>query len=84
MSAAPMVSDLVMSLSTLEEILLDNMQGLIHPAREHMYYTKEAALEKLRAMTGQDFGYDTKAWVAWLKANTKTILSPRYKKMEDE
>ena len=30
---------------------------------------KNRALQRLREMTGQDFGYDAEKWDAWLKEN---------------
>jgi hypothetical protein len=51
---------------TLFQGLLLNLEGKIRPGRRE-YLPKEEARKRLVALTGQDFGYDVKAWRAWLR-----------------
>jgi hypothetical protein len=46
---------------TLEQLLLANLEERM-PIGGWGYMTKEDAYESLKEMTGQDFGYDLKAW----------------------
>lgn len=46
------------------EICLANLREQL-PLNWSVYMTKEEALDKLRAMTGQDFGFDDKLWEEW-------------------
>ena len=55
-----------MSRLTLFQGLLLNLEGKIRPGRRE-YLPKEEAREQLVALTGQDFGYDVKAWRAGLR-----------------
>jgi hypothetical protein len=50
--------------------LLLNLEGKIPPGRRS-YMPKEEAYERLVKRTGQDFGYDVKAWRAWLRKEGK-------------
>jgi hypothetical protein len=50
--------------------LVLNLEGKI-PAGRREYRPKEEARERLVALTGQDFGYDVKAWRAWLRKEGK-------------
>lgn len=52
-------------LHPLEGLLLNLDQKIKEGRRE--YLTKSEAREKLKALTGQDFGYDSKKWRAWIE-----------------
>jgi hypothetical protein len=54
---------------TLGKLYLANLQERLPGGRGHM--TKEQAYEALKQYTGQDFGYDIKAWRKWLRENKK-------------
>jgi hypothetical protein len=47
--------------------LLKNLKGEIPQYMRREYMPKERAYEKLKAMTGQDFGDDSVAWEEWIK-----------------
>ena len=55
-----------MSRMTPLQGLLLNLEGKIRPGRRE-YMPKEEARKRLVALTGQDFGYDVKAWRARLR-----------------
>jgi hypothetical protein len=58
-----------MSRASKFELLLAGLIGqrsLYPPAQ-----TPERAYAELMRLTGQDFGYDTKAWERWLDANVE-------------
>ena len=48
------------------ERLLKNLAGDIPPRMRREYLAPEVAYEKLKLMTGVDFGMDAKAWKAWI------------------
>ena len=50
------------------EGLLKNFKGEIPPHMRREFLPREVAYEKLKAMTGQDFGDDIVAWEDWIKA----------------
>lgn len=52
---------------TLRRMLLDNLAGKIPPENRRVYMPPENALDRLRALTGQDFGMDVAAWRAWTR-----------------
>lgn len=54
-----------MRLSPIEG-LLKNLAGEIPPRMRREYLTPEVAYEKLKAMTGEDFGMDAERWKAWV------------------
>ncbi len=39
--------------------------------------SKEYALEQLKRMSGQDFGYDAERWAKWLETNWRKCYSSR-------
>ena len=43
-----------------------NLEAKI-PAGRRGYLPRKEARKRLVALTGQDFGYDVKAWRAWLR-----------------
>jgi hypothetical protein len=47
--------------------LLKNLKGDIPPYMRREFLPKDVALEKLKTMTGQDFGFDANAWSVWIK-----------------
>jgi N6-adenosine-specific RNA methylase IME4 len=49
-----------------EQILLLNLEQKI-PDHTLVYCLSEQAHSELKGMTGQDFGYDVKAWKQWFK-----------------
>jgi len=51
---------------TLEQILIGNLKQII-PKEAMMYLAQENAIERLKQITGQDFGYDVEAWEKYLK-----------------
>ena len=62
---------------TLEQLLLVNLAEQM-PSRFTLgYMTKEDAYERLKEMTGQDFGYDLDAWKAWLRKHKKEFSNFR-------
>lgn len=56
-----------MSVLTAYEIYLSCLAGRLSPDRLD-YVSKEIAHERLKAMTGQDFGHDVARWKSWLSA----------------
>lgn len=49
------------------EGLLRNLRGEIEEGRRE-FLTKEQALERLRELSGEDFGDDPAAWEEWVKS----------------
>ncbi len=49
------------------ERLLKNLKQEIPPYMRREYLTREVAYEKLKAMTGQDFGLDSEQWETWVQ-----------------
>jgi hypothetical protein len=54
---------------SFEERLVDNLRERKIDFRPLFSYSREKAYAILKQETGQDFGYDTKAWLKWLKAH---------------
>ena len=50
------------------EGLLLNLDQKIAPGRRE-YLDREAAYQTLKAMTGQDFGYNTQQWRQWMRSS---------------
>jgi len=48
--------------------LLENLAELTSEVDGKDHCPKEPALELLRKLTQQDFGYDLNAWIEWLKS----------------
>jgi hypothetical protein len=57
-----------MSLYGPYELLLRGLAGELRP-KTLSYISKEAAHEELKQLTGEDFGYDTEKWRAFIRAN---------------
>jgi hypothetical protein len=53
---------------TPTQLYLKNLKGEIPSYMRREYRSKEQALEMLRAMTGQDFGFDVQRWEEWIGA----------------
>jgi hypothetical protein len=51
------------------DILIKNLQGEIPQYLTQEYLPKEAAYERLKQLTGRDFGMNAKEWKSWYKAN---------------
>jgi hypothetical protein len=58
-------------LTPLQGFLLNLKQEIEPGSRE--YLTKEQALEMLKRVTGQDFGYDAEKWQLWLQKNKDSV-----------
>ena len=54
-------------LTYIQLLVVNLKQGL--PPGAVGYCTKEEAYEGLKKRTGQDFGYDIRAWRRWLSKN---------------
>jgi len=52
---------------TLIERLLKNLKQEIPPYMRREYLTRDVAYEKLKAITGQDFGLESDQWEAWVQ-----------------
>ncbi len=55
-----------MSRITPVEGFLLNLQQKIEKGRRE-YLPRDAAYEKLKDLTGEDFGYDAEEWRTWIK-----------------
>jgi hypothetical protein len=66
---------------TVEQILLRCLEGKM-PQNSLAYMSVEEAYEELKRDTGQDFGYDVKAWKQWFK--TADDPFPNLGKSKDE
>jgi hypothetical protein len=64
-----------MSRLVLEELYLLNLKGEIQEGRRE-YTTKDRAYQKLKELTGQDFGMDPVRWEAYLKEHD--LLTPQF------
>lgn len=62
--------------------LLMNLNREIEEGRRE-YLSLEQAYEKLKELTGQDFGYDVEKWRKWLKRNPN-LAAHREKKRQTE
>jgi hypothetical protein len=49
--------------------LLYNLEGRFSEETSAYFLPKEKAYEALKKYTGQDFGYDVKAWKRWFRQN---------------
>jgi hypothetical protein len=49
------------------ERLLKNLKREIPSYMRREYLPRDIAYEKLKAMTGQDFGFDTEVWETWVR-----------------
>lgn len=47
------------------ELVLANLEGKLPTT--HGWMSPEQALEKLRELTGVDFGFDARAWRKWVR-----------------
>lgn len=62
------------------------VQGLIATLRDRRLLVNEAAKDSLAVLTGQDFGYDPNAWLAWTRqtddlfAGRGRYLHPAYRR----
>ena len=54
------------------EGLLKNLGQEIPRYMRREYLTQEDAYEKLKAMTGEDFGMDVECWRSWVHEQEKT------------
>jgi hypothetical protein len=65
-----------MSRITLLKGLLMNLNQEIQKGRRE-YLSRDAAYERLKTLTGEDFGYDIDAWNHWAVQNKKDeLISP--------
>jgi hypothetical protein len=55
---------------TPNQLFLENLEGKL-PEGAWGYMSKETAYKWLKQTTGQDFGYDAKAWRVWIRKNVK-------------
>jgi hypothetical protein len=51
--------------------LILNPEGKIPVSQKRLYLPRETAFNRLKQLTGQDFGYDAEAWKKWFKENNK-------------
>ena len=51
---------------------LMNLREML-PASSLSYMSREEAHEKLKELSGQDFGYDDDEWLRWAVENEKTL-----------
>ncbi len=56
-----------MSRYSERKLLLLNLERKIPEWRTRDFMNRERALELLREMTGQDFGYDGSSWRQWFR-----------------
>jgi hypothetical protein len=56
------------------ERLLVNLELDVDPADVFLFVSKDVAVERLKEITGQDFGYDARQWRQWLQNSNY----PRY------
>jgi hypothetical protein len=52
---------------TLMAGLLKNLKGEIPSYMRREFIPKEAAYERLKEITGKDFGMDAQLWEAWIR-----------------
>ena len=55
-------------LTPIERVLV-NLEMEVDPGDVFLYMSKDEAVEKLKQITGQDFGYDARRWRQWLEDN---------------
>ncbi|MBW3599161.1 MAG: hypothetical protein KY475_18060 [Planctomycetes bacterium] len=58
------------------EKLLWNLNGEM-PQSLPEFLPKDVAYQRLKKMTGEDFGYDANAWREWGRANAKFLHLPK-------
>jgi hypothetical protein len=63
-----------MARATYEDILLSNLAGKV-PEGADSYLGQEEAYDRLKRMTGQDFGYDVDKWDDYLHGRGPSLLS---------
>ncbi|MEZ6234248.1 MAG: HEAT repeat domain-containing protein [Phycisphaerales bacterium] len=51
------------------------VQALIASLEDRTLAVNHASLESLRILTGQDFGYDRRAWSTWAQASNDTLFA---------
>jgi hypothetical protein len=56
------------------ELYILNLQERIPQAFRFAYYPKEEALELLRELSGEDFGFDADRWIQWARGNGQWTL----------
>jgi hypothetical protein len=61
-------------------LALMNLNGEVSSDIVFGYFEKNTALEILRKITGEDFGYDVEAWRAWIKQNRPGTLPEETRK----
>lgn len=66
----------------LLERFLENLKGEWEPGMSH-YCSREVALDGLRKLTGQDFGYDSSAWEAWVYSHPDEFMVMREKRRKE-
>jgi hypothetical protein len=58
-----------MSLIGPIERLLLNLEVEVDPGYLFLYVNKDASVQQLKELTGQDFGVDARRWRQWLQDN---------------
>jgi hypothetical protein len=58
-------------------LALQNLNGEVSRDEIFRYFHKSLALEILRDMTNQDFGYDVASWKKWIEENRPEVLPGR-------
>ena len=69
------------------ERLLKNLAGDIPPRMRREYLSAEVAYEKLKKMTGEDFGLDLEKWTEWVmeqEAEGHEFRIPKESKQDDK
>ena len=69
----------MMRLTPIER-LLKNLAGEIPPRMRREFLAVDIAYEKLKAMTGEDFGMDVERWRSWVaeqEANGREFRIPK-------
>jgi hypothetical protein len=72
----------VARLTPLQGLLLNLNQEI--ERWDRAYLTQEKALQMLKNVTGQDFGYDVEKWKEWLIANKHSIPGAEYEEFLNE
>ncbi len=62
------------------ERLLKNLAGDIPPRMRREYLAPEDAYERLKRMTGEDFGMDSERWKDWIAEQEKLGREFRFPK----
>lgn len=66
----------------LLERFLENLRGEWGPGMSH-YCSRDVALDGLRKITGQDFGYDCDAWDTWIRSHPDEFMQMREKRRKE-